>query len=82
MPTECRSRALDTWPIKGHMRWLRGMVRQRAESGEIEPPAEPRSSRRRTRPGAWSHKPASDVPGLVHPTQAEVGERRCCPRPR
>lgn len=49
-----------------------------AEGSESEPPAESRSSRRRTRPVAWSDKPALDVPELARPTQAEVGERRCC----
>lgn len=82
MPAEYHARALGAWPIKGHLHWLQGMVRQRAVVSETEPSAESRSPSRRTRPAAWSDKPASGVPGPVRPTQVEGGERRCCPRPR
>lgn len=73
MPTEYRSRGLDACSIDGHMYRLRWVVRQRTHDGEIEPPAESRSSNRRTRRVAWNGEPAPDVPRLVRPLQAEVG---------
>jgi hypothetical protein len=73
VPTEYRSRDLGACSIDGHRYRLRRVLRQRTDDGEIEPPAESRSSNRRTRRVAWSGEPAPDVPRLVRPLRAEGG---------